>query len=64
MKGADKMSGAEIKENIKAAGLKLWQVAKEMGMNDGNFSRKLRNDFSDEDTEKILSIIERLKAEQ
>lgn len=64
MKGADKMSGAEIKENIKAAGLKLWQVAKEMGMNDGNFSRKLRNDFSDEDTEKVLSIIEKLKAEQ
>lgn len=58
------MSGAEIKENIKAAGLKLWQVAKEMGMNDGNFSRKLRNDFSDEDTEKVLSIIEKLKAEQ
>ena len=39
------MSGSEIKATIKAAGLKLWQVAKEMGMNDGNFSRKLRNDF-------------------
>ena len=35
------MSGSEIKATIKAAGLKLWQVAKEMGMNDGNFSRKL-----------------------
>lgn len=55
------MSGAEIKATIKAAGLKLWQVAKEFGMNDGNFSRKLRNDFSDEDTEKVLSIIEKLK---
>ncbi len=55
------MSGAEIKERIKAAGIKIWQVAKEMGMNDGNFSRKLRNDFSDEDTEKVLNIIEKLK---
>jgi hypothetical protein len=55
------MSGAEIKTTIKAAGLKLWQVAEEMGMNDGNFSRKLRNDFSDEDTEKVLNIIEKLK---
>lgn len=55
------MSGAEIKAIIKAAGLKLWQVAKEFGMNDGNFSRKLRNDFSDEDTEKVLNIIEKLK---
>ncbi len=55
------MSGAEIKTTIKAAGLKLWQVAEEMGMNDGNFSRKLRNDFSDEDTEYVLNIIEKLK---
>ncbi|MCI9642256.1 MAG: hypothetical protein HFJ98_05635 [Eubacterium sp.] len=55
------MSGSEIKATIKAAGLKLWQVAKEMGMNDGNFSRKLRNDFSDEDTEKVLNAIEKLK---
>ena len=55
------MSGSEIKASIKAAGLKLWQVAKEMGMNDGNFSRKLRNDFSDEDTEKVLNAIEKLK---
>ena len=55
------MSGSELKATIKAAGLKLWQVAKEMGMNDGNFSRKLRNDFSDEDTEKVLNAIEKLK---
>lgn len=61
MKGAEKMSGAEIKVTIKAAGIKIWQVAKEFGMNDGNFSRKLRNDFSDEDTEKVLNIIEKLK---
>ena len=55
------MSGAEIKEIIKAAGIKIWQVAKKFGMNDGNFSRKLRDNFSDEDTQKVLSIIEELK---
>lgn len=55
------MSGAEIKERIKAAGIKIWQVAKKFGMNDGNFSRKLRDNFSDEDTQKVLSIIEELK---
>ena len=55
------MSGAEIKERIKAEGIKIWQVAKEFGMNDGNFSRKLRGNFSNEDTQKVLSIIEKLK---
>ena len=57
------MSGAEIKKRILAAGLKIWQVAYAFGVTDGNFSRKLRKDFSAEDTEKVLSIIERLKAE-
>ena len=57
-----RISGAEIKERILEAGLKLWQVADAFGCNDGNFSRKLRKDFSAEDTEKVLSIIEKLKA--
>ena len=57
------MSGAEVKKRILAAGLKLWQVAYVFGVTDGNFSRKLRKDFSEEDTEKVLTIIERLKAE-
>lgn len=56
------MSGAEIKQKILAAGLKLWQVAYAYGINDGNFSRKLRSNLSDEDTKKILSIIEQLKS--
>lgn len=58
------MSGAEVKKRILAAGLKIWQVAYAFGLTDGNFSRKLRKDFSAEDTEKVLSIIEKLKAEQ
>lgn len=58
------MSGTEIKKRILAAGLKIWQVAYAFGCTDGNFSRKLRRDFSDADTERVLSIIEKLKAEQ
>ena len=55
------MSGADIKKAIADAGLKVWQVAYAYGVNDGNFSRKLRKDFSDAETEKILSIIDSLK---
>lgn len=55
------MSGAEIKEEILGAGLKLWQVAYAYGTTDNNFSRLLRKDFTNEQTEKILSIINELK---
>ena len=55
------MTGAEIKQSIIAAGLKVWQVAYAYGVTDSNFSRKLRRDFSD--TQKVMDIIEKLKAE-
>lgn len=55
------MSGAEIKKAILAAGLRIWQVAEEYGVNDSTFSKKLRHNFNAEDTEKVLSIIEKLK---
>ena len=55
------MSGAEIKSRIIAAGLKLWQVAAEIGITDSSFSRKLRTGLNDADTEKVLKAIEKLK---
>lgn len=57
------MTGAEIKQSIIASGLKVWQVAYAYGVTDSNFSRKLRRDFSDKDTQKVMDIIEKLKAE-
>ena len=58
------MTGAEIKERILESGLKVWQVADQYGCTDGNFSRKLRHPFNDSDTEKVLSIIEKLRNEK
>ena len=57
------MTGAEIKSIILDSGLKLWQVADRFGCTDGNFSRKLRHDFNEADTEKIKAIVKELKAE-
>lgn len=54
------MSGAEIKALIQNSGVKCWQVAAELGMNDGNFSRRLRKPFSEAETAEIKSIIERI----
>lgn len=55
------MTGAEIKKYIINSGVRIWQVAKAWGINDGNFSRKLRNDFTEEETKKVFKIVSELK---
>ena len=56
-------ANAEIRESAKQAGVYLWQVATVCGVNDGNFSRKLRQELPQEEKEKILKIIDRLALE-
>lgn len=41
--------------------VKKYQVAEELGMTDSSFSRKLRKKLPEEEKEKILKIIEKLK---
>lgn len=54
----------EIRECAKSAGVRLWEVAEAYGINDGNFSRKLRRELPSEEKEKVLSIINRLAQEK
>ena len=58
------MYNREIREAAKRAGVHLWQVAEECGMNDGNFSRKLRKELPQEEKQNILEIINRLSKEK
>lgn len=46
-----------IREAAKASGVCLWEVAEAYGISDGNFSRKLRKELPQQETEKILCII-------
>ncbi len=52
------MANIKIKEALKKKNMKQWQLAKLMGINEFSLSRKLREELDDEDTEKILSLIE------
>lgn len=52
----------DIRRAINEAGLMLYQVADKYGCNDGNFSRKLRREFSTEEKVRLIDIIEELKA--
>lgn len=54
----------DIRNAAKKAGVRLWQVAERIGVNDGNFSRKLRRELPDGERENILRIINELSAEK
>ncbi len=54
----------EIREAAKSAGICLWQVAEKIGVNDGNFSRKLRKELPQQEKEHILTIIDTLAKEK
>lgn len=58
------MCNKEIREAAKKAGIHLWQVAEVCGVNDGNFSRKLRKELPQEEKQMILEIIDRLSKEK
>ncbi len=55
-------ANVEIRETAKRSGVKLWQVAEEIGMSDAAFSRKLRHELPKEDRERVLGAITRLAA--
>lgn len=57
------MTGAEVREMILSAGLRLWQVADRLGMTDNSFSRRLRHDFNQTEVDRVRQIIKELQAE-
>ena len=57
------MNNQDIRRTAAGAGVKLWQIADAVGMADRSFSRKLRKELSQDEKEKIFSIIQRLAKE-
>lgn len=57
------MCNKDIREYAKLKKIKLWKIANALNITDGNFSRKLRYEFSDEKKAEILGIIDELAAE-
>lgn len=58
------MSNKDIRLYAQTKGVRLWQIANELGINDGNFSRKLRFELSEDKKAEIRSIIDELAAKQ
>ena len=58
-----KMRNQDIRRMAAGAGVKLWQIADELGIADCSLSRKLRKELNQEEKERIFSIIKRLSRE-
>ena len=58
------MKNMDIRNEVREAGLRLWQVADGLGINDGNFSRKLRHELSESEKTKIRAIIADLSTQK
>lgn len=58
------MTGAEVKQLILSSDVRCWQVAELWGLAEGNFSRRLRKPFNDEEVSRIKTIIAELQAKK
>ena len=54
----------EIRKAANDSGVRLWEIAMRLGITDGNFSRRLRSEFSIEERERVLQIVREIAAEK
>ena len=54
------MKNMDIREYAEKKGVKLWEIASALHINDGNFSRKLRQELSNEIKQQIFQIIDQI----
>ena len=52
------MNNMDLRDYAKSQGVKLWQIAEKLNINDGNFSRKLRKELPDQEKKKIIMIVD------
>lgn len=57
------MCNKDIREYAEKHNVRLWQIASKLGINDGNFSRKLRVELPQNKKVEIKAIIDDLAAE-
>ena len=58
-----KQANLDVRNYAKTKNIPLWEIAYRLGINDGNFSRKLRRELPDEEKQRIFNIIDELKEE-
>lgn len=51
-----KKANLDIRQAANDAGIRLWQIADKLNINDVNFTKKLRHEMPDKDKQKIYHI--------
>lgn len=54
----------EIREQAKVSGVRLWEIANALGVQESFFSKKLRQELPEQEKQQILSIISVLAKEK
>jgi predicted XRE-type DNA-binding protein len=62
MKGSETMANQDIRRYAKQNGVKLWQVAKVMGVSEPTMTRLLRQELSESKKTEFIRIINELAA--
>ena len=57
------MKNKAIRDYASAHGVRLWQIAAHLVVNDGNFSRRLRFELSQTEQQELCSIIDQISQE-
>lgn len=57
------MNNIRVREEAQKNNVYLWQIAYRLGMNDGNFSRKLRRELPEGEQEQIIGLIREISKE-
>ncbi len=57
-------ANTDVRTRAYERGVKLWQIAEKLGINDGNFSRKLRHELNESDKQQIFVIIDEIAKER
>lgn len=52
-----------IRGAARSKGVRMWQIAETLGINEAVFSRKLRHKLPEKETQKILAVIAQLAKE-
>ena len=54
------MSNTELRSEVKAAGLRWWEIAEGLGLSEFTLSRRLRHELPEAEKERIREIVREL----
>lgn len=57
-------ANSQLREEMRAAKVVLWQIADEMGTTEGTLCKKLRHELPESEKESILAAIGRIRTTQ